>query len=166
MKARAGRIIPPPPPGWDAWERIMDEALHEARLAGERGEAPVGALLLSGDGRVLARCGNEVEALPDPCAHAEILALRRAARVLGNHRLEGCVLAVTLEPCLMCAGALVHARIAGVVYGAPDAKAGALDSRLDALDMPFLNHKIWRMGGIRQEACAALLRDFFTARRE
>lgn len=143
----------------------MAEALDEARLAAARGEVPVGALLVSGHGRVLARCGNEVEARRDPTAHAEMLALQRGAAMLGNHRLEGCFLAVSLEPCLMCAGALAHARLAGVVYGARDRRAGAVESCLEALDEPFLNHRVWHMGGILEEDCAALLRDFFESRR-
>ena len=160
-----GRIIPPPPPGWTSWEAVMDEALAEARRARDAGEVPVGAVLLSGHGDVLARSGNAVEILGDPTAHAEMLALRWASLTAGNHRLEGAVLAVTLEPCLMCAGALAHARLAGVVYGAADKNAGAVASCLEALDEPFLNHRVWHMGGVREEACAALLRDFFLARR-
>lgn len=143
----------------------MAEALGEARQAGAAGETPVGAVLLSGDGTIYARGRNAVEALRDPTAHAEMLALREACRNVGNHRLEGCVLAVTLEPCLMCAGALVHARLAGLVYGAKDARAGAVDSCLDGLEQPFLNHRVWHMGGICAEECTALLRDFFTKRR-
>ena len=159
------RIIPPVPPGWRSWEDIMGEALAEARLAREAGEVPVGAVLLSGHGKILARSGNAVEQLRDPSAHAEMLVLREACRVTGNHRLEGCVLAVTLEPCLMCAGALVHARLAGLVYGAPDPAAGAVQSCLEALDMPFLNHRVWHMGRIRAAGCADMLRGFFAERR-
>lgn len=143
----------------------MDEALAEARSARDEGEVPVGAVLLSGHGDVLARAGNAVERLGDPTAHAEVLALRRACRKAGNHRLEGAVLAVTLEPCLMCAGALVHARLAGVVFGAADKSAGAVTSCLEAFDEPFLNHRVWHMGGVREAECAVLLRDFFLAKR-
>ena len=162
---RAGRIIPPPPPGWASWEAIMDQALAEAEAAKSRGEVPVGAVLLSGHGEVLARAGNAVERLRDPTGHAEILALRQACRKAGNYRLEGAVLAVTLEPCLMCAGALAHARLAGLVFGAADPAAGAVSSCFDALDEPFLNHRVWHMGGVREARCAALLRDFFQAKR-
>jgi tRNA(adenine34) deaminase len=143
----------------------MAEALREAALARERGEVPVGAVLLSGHGRVLARSGNAMEAGKDPTAHAEILVLRQAAEVVGNHRLEGCVLAVTLEPCLMCAGAMVHARIAGLVYGCRDSAAGAVESACEALDAGFLNHRVWHMGGICATECSAALRDFFVERR-
>lgn len=160
----SGRIIPPPPPGW-TWESLVQSALEQADAAGQRGEVPVGAVLVSGDGVILGQAGNRVEADNDPSAHAEILALREAAKTVGNHRLEGAVLAVTLEPCLMCAGALVHARIAGVVYGAADEKAGAVTSCLDGLDEPFHNHRVWHMGGILEEECAARLQAFFGQRR-
>lgn len=143
----------------------MEEALHEAMRAGEAGETPVGALLLNGHGEVLARAGNAVESLCDPTAHAEIVALRTAAEKIGNYRLEGCVLVVTMEPCLMCAGALAHARLAGVVYGARDSRAGAVESCLDTLDMRFLNHRLWHMGGICDTECARLLQSFFACRR-
>ena len=143
----------------------MREALTEARSAALAGEVPVGALVGSGNGAILARAGNSVERLRDPAAHAEVLALREACRVAGNYRLEGCVLLATLEPCLMCAGALAHARIAGLVYGVPDPRAGAVSSCLDGLDLPFLNHRVWHMGGILEADCAQLLRDFFEPRR-
>lgn len=143
----------------------MGEALDEALRAGSEGEVPVGALIVSGHGDILSRAGNGVERLRDPTAHAEILALRGACERAGNHRLEGAVLVVTLEPCLMCAGALAHARLAGVVYGAADARAGAVASCLECLDEPFLNHRVWHMGGICESECAALLRAFFTERR-
>lgn len=160
------RIIPPPPPGWPSWDAVMAQALIEAEQAGKRGEVPVGALVLSGHGHILARCGNEVEAKHDPTAHAEILAIRRAAEAMGNQRLEGAFLVVTLEPCAMCAAAAVHARLAGLVYGAYDARAGAVESCLDLPDLPFVNHRLWHMGGIAKDACAALLRRFFLERRE
>lgn len=162
---RPGRIMPPPPPGWSGWAAVMDEALAEARKARDAGEVPVGAVLLSGHGDMLARAGNAVERLGDPTAHAEILALRAACHKAGNHRLEGAVLVVTLEPCLMCAGALAHARLAGVVFGAEDKNAGAVTSCLEALDEPFLNHRVWHMGCVREAECAALLRDFFLTKR-
>ncbi|MDR1490726.1 MAG: nucleoside deaminase [Desulfovibrio sp.] len=159
------RIIPPPPPGFSGWEELMREALHEAEAAGQRGEVPIGALLVRWDGAISGRAGNEVEGRRDPTAHAEMLALRRAARGAGSARLEGCFLISTLEPCLMCAGALPHARLAGLVYGARDAAAGAVDSCLEGLDQPFLNHRVWRLGGVLEDECAKLLRDFFLARR-
>ena len=159
------RIVPPPPPGWPSWEDVMAEALTEARKAGEAGETPVGAVVLSGHGDILGKAGNAVESLCDPTAHAEILALRAASQEAGNYRLEGCFLVATLEPCLMCAGAAAHARVAGVVYGAYDVRAGAVESRLDGLEVPFLTHYPWHMGGICATECADLLRSFFSARR-
>lgn len=165
MRAGPTRIIPPPPPGWTDWERIMAEALAEAEHARDAGEVPVGAVVLSSRGDIIGRAGNAVERLCDPTAHAEMLAIRAAARMVGNYRLDGCFLAVTLEPCLMCAGALTHARLAGLVYGAPDARAGAVSSCLDGLEQPFFNHRVWHMGGIAEPACSALLRDFFSIRR-
>ena len=156
--------MPDPPPGL-SWEGLMDMALAQARLAAAEGEVPVGAVLAGPDGRLLAQCRNAPVALRDPTAHAEILALRAGAAVVGNYRLNGCVLAVTLEPCAMCAAALVHARLAGLVYGAADALAGAVTSRAEYLDAPCCNHRVWHMGGVRADACAALLRDFFGARR-
>lgn len=162
--ALSDRIVPPPP-GEHSWESLMREAVAEARRADQAGEVPVGALVVSGNGDIQARAGNAVERLRDPTAHAEMLALREACRKAGNFRLEGCVLVSTLEPCLMCTGALVHARVAGLVYGTADTKAGAAASRLDGLDLPFLNHRVWHMGGIAEELCAQLLRDFFERRR-
>ena len=159
------RIIPPPPPGWRDWESLMREALFEARAAGESGEVPVGALVVSGRGDILARAGNRVETLRDPTAHAEILALRSACVGAGNYRLEGAVLVATLEPCLMCTGALAHARLAGLVFGADDIRAGAVVSCLDGLEQAFLNHRTWHLGGICARECAAVLREFFTKRR-
>jgi tRNA(adenine34) deaminase len=143
----------------------MDVALEEARRAAATGEVPVGAALAGADGHLLARAGNAVLRGHDPTAHAEVLALRRAGAALGNYRLTGCVLAVTLEPCAMCAAACVHARLAGVVYGAADPRAGAVISRAELLDAPDANHRLWHMGGVRGQACAALLHAFFEARR-
>ena len=165
MVPRSGRIVPPAPPGWESWEDLMAEALAEAGQAGAAGEVPVGALVVAGNGRILGKGRNAPESLNDPTAHAEVAALRAACLASRNYRLEGSVLVVTLEPCLMCVGALVHARVAGLVYGAPDAKAGAVDSCLDGLDQPFHNHRPWSLGNIRREECAALLRDFFERRR-
>jgi tRNA(adenine34) deaminase len=127
-------------------------------------EVPVGALVADESGRILGRGGNAVERLNDPSAHAEILALRAAGNALGSCRLSGCVMVTTLEPCLMCVGALRHARIDGLVYGAVDVRAGAVVSCLHGLDMAGAA-AIWHMGGVRGEACAGLLREFFAARR-
>ena len=152
--------VPSPPPG-HSWEALMDMAIDEARQAAAHQEVPVGAVIVDSAGQVLARAHNEPSGHCDPTAHAEIQALRQAGAALGNYRLENCVLVVTLEPCFMCTGALVHARVAGVVFGAADRKAGTVISCLDGLDQPFHNHTPWHMGGIRSAACATLLRDFF-----
>ena len=143
----------------------MELALEEARGCAAAGEVPVGALVAAPDGRVLARCGNAPVRCNDPTAHAEVLALRAAGAALGNYRLNGCVLVVTLEPCAMCAAAIIHARLAGVVYGAADPLAGAVTSRAEYFDAQCANHSVWHMGGVRSEECAALLHDFFDARR-
>jgi tRNA(adenine34) deaminase len=144
----------------------MAEALAEAGRAAAQGEVPVGAVLVSAQGAILGRGRNSPETSHDPTAHAEIRALREAGLQSGNYRLDGTVLIVTLEPCLMCVGAMIHARIAGLVYGAPDPLAGAVDSLLDGLDPPFSSRRIWRLGGVAEEHCAALLRDFFSRRRK
>lgn len=143
----------------------MERALRQARSAAAAGEVPVGAVLAAPDGRLLAEVHNAPLRRHDPTAHAEVLALRQAGAALGNYRLGGCVLVVTLEPCAMCAAALVHARLAGVVYGAADHLAGAVSSCAELLDAPFFNHRVWHMGGICSADCAAVLRDFFGCRR-
>jgi len=143
----------------------MRLALEQAHAGERQGEVPVGAVLAGRDGIILAGAHNACLALNDPTAHAEILVLRRAAERLGQCRLSGTVLIVSLEPCLMCAGALVHARVDGLVYGAADPLAGAVSSRLEAFALPFHNHTVWHMGGVAGEECAALLRDFFMKRR-
>ncbi|HVQ59930.1 MAG TPA: nucleoside deaminase [Solirubrobacterales bacterium] len=142
----------------------MALALEQARLAQEHGDVPIGAAVLR-DGEPLARAGNERELRRDPTAHAEILAIRAAAEALGGWRLPGTVLYVTLEPCAMCAGAIVLARIPTVVIGAPDPKAGAAGSVLDVLAEPALNHRPEVVRGVGQAESAALLREFFAARR-
>ena len=157
--------VPAAPPG-HTWDQLMGRALDQARCAASLGEVPVGAVLVAPDGRVLAEAANAPVALNDPTAHAEILALRRAGQALGNYRLGGCVLVVTLEPCAMCAAACIHARLAGLVYGAVDEPAGAVVSRAEYFDAQSANHSLWHMGGVRGEECAALLRDFFATRRE
>ncbi len=143
----------------------MTCALEEAALAEKSGEVPVGAVVVHADGRLLARAHNQPLALHDPTAHAEVLALRRAGLALGNYRLNDCALVVTLEPCAMCAAALVHARVSGVVFGAADPLAGAVLSCDEVFSRPYFNHRVWHMGGVSAEACAAPLRNFFAARR-
>lgn len=143
----------------------MDECLKEATAAAAKGEVPVGAVVISASGEIIGKGGNSSIQANDPSAHAEIVALRNAAERLGNYRLEGCVLAVTLEPCLMCLGAMTHARIAGLVYGAEDPKAGCVTSCLDGPELPFLNHAFWHMGRIKESECSALLSGFFEKKR-
>lgn len=155
---------PPAPPG-RSWAGLMSEALKLAERGGRAGEVPVGALVVDDEGRVIGAAHNETETLRDPTAHAEVLALRRAAVAARNQRLEGCVLVVTLEPCLMCAGALREARVSGLVYGAADARAGAVTSCLDGLDYALAGPAPWHYGGVEAERCAAVLRAFFAARR-
>ena len=143
----------------------MAAALEQARLALATGDVPVGAVVLDGDGSVLAAARNEREATGDPTAHAEVLALRAAAARLGSWRLDGCTLVVTLEPCTMCAGALVLARVPRVVFGAWDPKAGAAGSVRDVVRDSRLNHRVEVVGGVLEAECATLLRDFFDAHR-
>ncbi|MEW6270995.1 MAG: tRNA adenosine(34) deaminase TadA [Thermodesulfobacteriota bacterium] len=147
---------------WD--ERWMEIALDEARRAAVGGEVPVGAVVVL-EGRELARAHNAPITLCDPTAHAEILALRAAARTLGAYRLPGCVLYATVEPCPMCLGAALHARVERIVYGAPDPKAGAAGSVVDLSDVAAFNHRIDVTGGVLAERSAQLLRDFFAMRR-
>ena len=145
----------------DAW---MAEALALARGAQARGEVPVGAIVVK-DGTIVGRGGNAPVADNDPTAHAEIAALREAGRALGNYRLPGCELYVTLEPCAMCAGAILHARIGRLVFGARDPKTGACGSVIDLFADHRLNHHATVRGGVRADECGKLLSDFFAARR-
>lgn len=145
-------------------DAFMDEALALAAAAAARGEVPVGALVVR-DGVVLGRGGNAPIAGNDPTAHAEIAALRDAARAVGNYRLPGATLYTTLEPCPMCAGAILHARIARVVFGARDPKSGACGSVIDLFAERRLNHHAQVEHGVRADACAAVLSAFFAARR-
>jgi len=144
---------------------FMEAALAEAHEAEAEGEVPVGAVVVR-DGEIIARTHNQPVGLKDPTAHAEILALRAAAERLGNYRLTGCDLYVTLEPCAMCAGALVHGRVRRLVYAAADPKAGAVVSRQRLLEAPHLNHRVEVAAGILAEEAAALLQRFFALRRE
>jgi tRNA(adenine34) deaminase len=142
----------------------MQAALDEARAAAQRGEVPIGAIVVH-DGRILSRAGNRTITDCDPTAHAEIVALRSAALEIKNHRLLDATLYVTIEPCSMCAGAMIQARIARLAYGADDAKAGAVRSCFSILDHPQLNHRVEVTSGILAEQSAALLKDFFAPRR-
>lgn len=143
----------------------MQMALEEARLAAEAGEVPIGAVLVQSDGKVLARGNNRTIRDCDPTAHAEIVVLREASRTLHNYRLSGTTIYVTLEPCAMCAGAIIQARVPRVVYGADDPKGGAVRTCFEVLSHPKLNHQVAVSSGILVEECAGLLQKFFTARR-
>jgi tRNA(adenine34) deaminase len=146
-------------------ERLMGLALEQARRAEGHGDVPIGAVVAR-DGEPLSAAGNERELRGDPTAHAELLAIRAAAEALGGWRLPETTLYVTLEPCAMCAGAIVLARIPAVVFGTADPKAGAAGSVLDVLAEPALNHRPSVATGLREQECAALLQAFFAARRE
>ena len=143
----------------------IDAALSEARMAAEAGEVPIGAIVVCA-GNIIARAQNRVLRDVDPTAHAEIVALREAAKALGNYRLNGCTLYVTLEPCAMCAGAMIHARLDRLVFAAADPKAGAAGSVLSVLNHPQLNHQMQVEQGILVDEAAELLRSFFRERRE
>jgi len=143
---------------------LMGEALALAARAAAEGEVPVGAVVVQ-DGRIVGRGSNRPIGACDPTAHAEVVALREAAACLGNYRLLDCELFVTLEPCAMCVGAMLHARIARVVYGAPDPKTGACGGVADLAGEARLNHQTRFEGGLRAEECGALLRRFFAQRR-
>ena len=145
-------------------DELMRRALVEAHAALDHDDVPVGAVVRLGDEIIAAR-HNERELTGDPTAHAEVLALRDAAAHLGHWRLEECMLVVTLEPCVMCAGAMVNARLGRLVYGATDPKAGGAGSRFDIVRSPLLNHRVDTLAGVRAEECGALLVDFFAGRR-
>jgi tRNA(adenine34) deaminase len=145
-----------------AW---MELALEQAALAASVGEVPVGALVIK-DGEIIGRGHNRNLLDDDPSAHAEIVALRQAAARLGNHRLTGCVMVATIEPCSMCAGALIHARIARLVYGASDPKAGAAGSALQVINHPGLNHRMEVTAGVLAGKCSEVLQAFFRQKRQ
>ena len=146
---------------YDEW---MDAALDEARRARDAGEVPIGAVVAR-DGAIVGRGFNQPISSGDPTAHAEIVAIRDAARHVGNYRLTGAVLCVTIEPCLMCLGALAHARIGTLVYGAPEPKSGALVSVVRGAELPGFNHRVEVIGGVREDACRELMQAFFKQRR-
>ncbi|MEV5593882.1 tRNA adenosine(34) deaminase TadA [Streptomyces sp. NPDC052496] len=155
---------PAPDPLRDPWTAAMRRALDEAALAPGTGDVPVGAVVLSADGTVIGTGRNEREATGDPTAHAEVLAVREAARTVGSWRLTGCTLVVTLEPCTMCAGAIVLSRLDRVVYGAADEKAGAAGSLWDVVRDRRLNHRPEVITGVLADPCATLLTTFFRSR--
>jgi tRNA(adenine34) deaminase len=143
---------------------LIDAALAEARRARDAGEVPIGAVVAI-DGAIVGRGFNQPISSGDPTAHAEIVAIREAARTIGNYRLTGAVLCVTIEPCLMCVGALVHARIGTLVFGAPEPKSGAVISAVRAGDLPGQNHRFDVVSGVREGDCRALIQEFFRERR-
>ena len=145
--------------------QYMEMALAEARNADRAGEVPVGAVIVL-EGSVIARAFNQPISAGDPTAHAEMIALREAARASGNYRLSAATMYCTLEPCMMCAGAMIHARIARLVFGALDPKAGSAGSIYNVLTDPRLNHRVDVVPGVRHAECSALLRDFFARRRK
>jgi tRNA(adenine34) deaminase len=143
---------------------FMQAALAEARAAAASGEVPIGAVLVH-EGQILARAGNRTIRDCDPTAHAEIVVLREAARVLGNHRLADTTLYVTIEPCSMCAGAIIQARVPRLVYGASEPRSGAVQSCFEVLSHPDLNHRVEVVSGVLSEDCGAVIRSFFAGRR-
>ena len=145
-------------------DALMAAALDEARRARDAGEVPIGAVVAI-DGVVVARGFNQPIGAGDPTAHAEIVAIRAAARAVGNYRLIGATLCVTVEPCLMCVGALVHARISTLVYGATEPKSGAITSTVRGGELPGHNHRFEVVAGVREDECRALMQEFFKARR-
>lgn len=168
LKKGANRLsyveIPPTADEAKSDELFMEEALRAAQRALEAGEVPVGAVVVC-HGKIIGRGGNRNLTDNDPTAHAEIIALREAGAAIGNHRLEGCELFATIEPCAMCAGALVHGRLKRLVYGADDPKAGAIRSVMQVLNHPSLNHRTEVRAGILAGRCAELLQAFFRSRR-
>jgi tRNA(adenine34) deaminase len=145
-------------------DELMTAALAEAHRAGEAGEVPIGALV-SLDGRIVGRGFNQPITSGDPTAHAEIVAIRAAAREVGNYRLSGATLCVTIEPCLMCVGAMVHARIGRLVYGAAEPRTGAVISTVRGAELPGHNHRFEVVGGVREAECRELIQAFFRERR-
>jgi tRNA(adenine34) deaminase len=147
-----------------AFETLMNAALEQARLARDAGEVPIGAVIAI-EGEIVGRGFNQPISSGDPTAHAEIVAIRQAAREIGNYRLIGATLAVTIEPCLMCVGALVHARVGSLVFGAPEPRSGALISTVRGGELPGHNHRFEIIGGIREDECRDIVQAFFRDRR-
>ncbi|NCC23951.1 MAG: nucleoside deaminase [Deltaproteobacteria bacterium] len=154
-----------PPGPWASWGEPMVVALDLARLAADQGEIPVGCLVLDERGVIVGQGANGSIVGHDPTAHAEILAIRQAAAATSNYRIPGCVVVSTLEPCLMCLGAMIHARIAGLVYAAPDPRTGTVTSRLRGHELSWTNHRFWVVSNILADESSALLKAFFHSRR-
>ncbi len=150
----------------DDMSYFMNEALKEAQRGAESGEVPVGAVLVDEENRILAKTHNQPIGMKDPTAHAEVLALRNGAKLLNNYRLTGTTLYVTIEPCIMCAGALVNARVKRLVFGAPDPKAGACGSLMNVVQDKRLNHRVEVVEGVLENECRAMIQTFFKNRRK
>ena len=149
------------------WDGLMEAALAEARRGRDAGEVPIGAVVVDGahDGAIIGRGFNQPITSGDPTAHAEVVAIRQAAARVGNYRLTGAVLVVTIEPCLMCVGALVHARIGTLVFGALEPRTGAISSTVRGAELPGHNHRFEVVSGVREDECRQLIQDFFKDRR-
>jgi tRNA(adenine34) deaminase len=155
------------PAGWKSWRKIMLKAMDQAFDALKNQEVPIGAVLIdTHTGQIIGRGKNSPISTVDSTAHAEVGAIRMACMKRQNYRLPGTILAVTLEPCLMCLGAMIHARIDGLIFGAKDPKAGAICSRLNYEQMGWLNHRFWVLGGILEQECSSLLKSFFALKRK
>lgn len=159
-------VMPPDPPPGNSWRSMMDVAFQEACKAASCGETPIGAALFTAHGELIAKAFNQPISENDPTGHAEVICLRKAAQKIGNYRLNDTIMAITLEPCLMCTGALIHARVAGIVIGVRDPKAGAFVSNLDGADLSFTNHKLWFVDGIMKDECKGVLTRFFLEKRK
>lgn len=151
---------------YSPWTELMEIALEEAHNAARIQEVPIGAVMIDEKtSNIIARSYNQCISLNDPTAHAEICCLRQAASLRGNYRLPGTIMIVTLEPCIMCLGALIHARISGLVFGARDHKSGAVASRTSLEEMTWLNHNFWYIDGVLEDKCSAGLKEFFGRKR-
>ncbi len=148
------------------WEEYMKEAIGEAKRAENIGEVPVGCIIVDDKGDILGRGHNSPITLNDPCAHAEVMAIRQACNRVKNYRLPTSYMVCTLEPCIMCLGAIIHSRIQGVVFGCRDEKAGALISCLSVEKLTWLNHRFWIKWGVMEQECRTLIQDFFKKRRK
>ncbi len=157
-------IIPNPPRNF-SWEELMKMALEEARRALSYEEVPVGALVITSEGEILAKAHNRTRKDLDPTAHAEIVALRQAAQKIQNYRFSKTYLVVTLEPCIMCLGALHEARIEGIIFGAYDKSVGAVCSSIEGLELANVSQKTWFMGGVLEDECVEILQTFFSQKR-
>ncbi|ACS80319.1 nucleoside deaminase [Maridesulfovibrio salexigens] len=158
---------PANPPQGQTWRSMMDTAIREAFKARRHEEVPIGAALFTAEGELLATGNNTPLTQNDPTGHAEVNCIRNACKNLDNYRLpRGTILVVTLEPCIMCLGAIIHARVGGVVFGAPDPKAGAVVSNLEGTDLSFANHKFWTIGGVCENECKEILQSFFLHKRK